>query len=281
MTLMTDQKREHVFLDSSDPLVPNQVFLDDPISPSIIKLPFPPQIDPYKLVSNRKQDGSMGRIPARTPNAFILYRKVFIESAHKVGYHLPMTVISTMASKSWKHESDIVKEEYRKISKQAYEIRKQLIPKSSKKKKRERWNFVSFSSKSNLNDNSSKIVMKTFVDKDIQQQKDLIETFNPNLEATNQFPSTESSSDNFDNETVSYTKGQLNYHTYDQKPVNYTNLEHKDIEFESFSHNNNMYDVNQYNLYNVDGMNYHSAGNSNSSIQISHYNFQSFYNYNM
>jgi hypothetical protein len=287
-----DQKREHIFLDSSDPSIPNQVFLDDPISPSFVKLPFPPQIDPYKLVTNRKQDNGMGCIPARTPNAFILYRKIFIESARKEGYHLPMTVISSMASRSWKHEPDIVKEEYKRISKQAFEIRKQLIPKSSKKKKREKWNFVSFTNKSNLNDNSSKIEMKTFVEnqskesKDIQQQKDLIgnsDSFNSNSESTNLIPSAD-----VNDEKVLYPKEQLNYQIYNQKPVNYTNLannsynNNKNIGFESLSHGNNVttiYDINQYQLYNDDGTN--SIINSHSAdislIQNPHYNYQSYY----
>nr|ANQ33052.1 MATA-HMG [Rhizophagus irregularis] len=290
-----DRKREHIFLDSSDPSMPNQVFLDDPISPSIVKLPFPPHIDPYKLITDRKQDGGMSRIPARTPNAFILYRKIFIESARKEGYHLPMTVISSMASKSWKHEPDNVKEEYKKISKQAFEIRKQLIPKTSRKKKREKWNFVSFSNKSNLNDSSNKIEMKTFVDnqsKDIQQQKDLSEnmdSFKPNLETVNPLPYADSLPNNVNEENGSYTKEQLNYQIDNQKPINsinYTNWAHnsynnnKDIGFESLSHGNNVtnvYDINQYQLYNDDGTNSHSADNS------LHYNFQPYYNnmYNM
>lgn len=282
----TDRKREHIFLDSSDPSMPNQVFLDDPISLSIVKLPFPPQIDPYKLITDRKQDGGMSRIPARTPNAFILYRKIFIESARKEGYHLPMTVISSMASKSWKHEPDNVKEEYKKISKQAFEIRKQLFPKSSRKKKREKWNFVSFSNKSNLNDNSNKIEMKTFVgnqSKDIQQRKDLnMDTFNTDLETANPLPSP----NNVNEENGSYTKE--NYQIDNQKPINsinYTNLAHnsynnnKNIGFDSLSHGNNVtnvYDINQYQLYNDDGTNSHTADNS------LHYNYQSYYNmYNM
>src|ERR1051325_4791647 len=122
-----NQNRERIFLDSSDPSIPNQVILHDS-TPSFIKLPFPPCIDPYKIILDRKQGGIMDHIPMKTPNAFLLYRKVFVESTQKEGYRLPMTVISSMASKSWKSEPDIVKEEYKRISKQILEIKNQIFP---------------------------------------------------------------------------------------------------------------------------------------------------------
>ncbi|CAG8630385.1 8559_t:CDS:1, partial [Scutellospora calospora] len=64
----------------------------------IIEPTFSPIIDMIELISKRSSDG---RIPARAPNAFIIYRKVYVETAREHGYCLPMTTISTMASQSW------------------------------------------------------------------------------------------------------------------------------------------------------------------------------------
>src|SRR5687768_16315307 len=128
-----NRKRECIFLDSSDPSMPNQILLHDSTSLSF-NLPFPPCIDPYKLILDRKQDIGIDHIPTRIPNAFLLYRKIFVESAHKEGYRLPMTVISSMASRSWKRESDTAKKEYKRISKHALQIRNQLFPKLERKR---------------------------------------------------------------------------------------------------------------------------------------------------
>ncbi|RIA89796.1 hypothetical protein C1645_850443 [Glomus cerebriforme] len=124
-----------VFIDSNNS---NQVIGLN--SRPIIKVPFPPIIDPYNLVVKTKD----GRIPARVPNAFIIYRKLFIETAKNDGYNLPMTVISSMASQSWEQESDVVKTEYKRLAKEAYEVRNEMLPKSQRKRKREKWNIISF-----------------------------------------------------------------------------------------------------------------------------------------
>jgi hypothetical protein len=107
----------------------------------IIKVPFPPVINPHDLVKAKN-----GKIPVRVPNAFIIYRKMFIETARNSGYYLPMTIITSMASQSWGQESDIVKTEYKRLSKEASKVRNEmLVPnKSQRKRKREKWNIISF-----------------------------------------------------------------------------------------------------------------------------------------
>ncbi|CAG8449586.1 18257_t:CDS:2 [Rhizophagus irregularis] len=129
--------RHRVFINSNDPGIHNQII--DGTQP-IIKLPFPPYIDPYDLII-KSQDG---KIPSRSPNAFIIYRKVFIETARNEGYILPMTVISSMASQSWERESEEVKEEYKRLSREAFDIRNEMLPKEKRKRKRGKWNIISF-----------------------------------------------------------------------------------------------------------------------------------------
>ncbi|CAG8616975.1 8956_t:CDS:1 [Gigaspora margarita] len=132
---------------------------------SLITLPFPPTIDPRDLVVPRP-DGHV----SRPPNTFIIYRRLFFETARDAGYNLPMNVISSMASKSWEHESDNVKKEYRRIAKEAFNYYNEIFPKvkAKPKKKRDQWRSVSFdkitrksrinkSIKSVNNDNSIKL----------------------------------------------------------------------------------------------------------------------------
>src|ERR1043165_9399318 len=106
----------------------------------IIKIPFPPDVDPCDLIVKTKD----GKVPSRAPNAFIIYRKIFIETAKKGGYYLPMTTISSMASKSWEQENEIVKDEYKRLAKEAYEVRNEMLPKSQRKRKRGKWNIITF-----------------------------------------------------------------------------------------------------------------------------------------
>ncbi|GBC05557.1 hypothetical protein RclHR1_00630004 [Rhizophagus clarus] len=129
--------RNRVFINSNNPSIHNKVI--DGTQP-IITLPFPPYIDPYDLIV-KTQDG---KIPSRVPNAFIIYRKFFIETSRKEGYVLPMTVISSMASRSWEQESEAVKEEYKRLSREAFDIRNEMLPKERRKKKRGKWNIISF-----------------------------------------------------------------------------------------------------------------------------------------
>lgn len=128
--------RACVFIDSSNPLLPSTVINS---AQPFIKLPFPPTIEPRDLLK-KTRDGGM----SKPPNAFIIYRKWFIETARSEGYFLPMTVISSMASQSWEQESPSVKAEYKRLGKEAFKIRNDMLPKSVRRRKREKWNIVKF-----------------------------------------------------------------------------------------------------------------------------------------
>ncbi|CAG8794833.1 16316_t:CDS:1, partial [Dentiscutata erythropus] len=130
--------RECVFIDSSDPSFPNQLINNN--SEQTFKPPFPPTINPHDLIEKR----SDGRTPARAPNSFIVYRKACVEAAREKGYYLPMTVISSIASKSWEQEPEVVKNEYMRIAREASKYHSEIYPKSYRRKKREKWNIVSF-----------------------------------------------------------------------------------------------------------------------------------------
>jgi len=148
--------RACVFINSNDPKIRNQLIN----TISFIKPKFPPSVDLLKLITKQTFTDS-SRSSGRAPNAFIIYRKAFVEAARKDGYQLPMTVISSMASRSWDLEPDLVKEEYKRLAKEANAIRNKLIPKLSRRRKREKWNIVSFppSPASNINSSSSSSVI--------------------------------------------------------------------------------------------------------------------------
>ncbi|CAG8693952.1 4253_t:CDS:1 [Acaulospora morrowiae] len=105
-----------------------------------IELPFPPSVDLINLITK----GSAGKKLARTPNAFLIYRKVFVETARHNGVSLPMTNISTLASKRWANESDLVKAAYKVIARDALLLRNDVFPKHGKRKRIDRWNLVTF-----------------------------------------------------------------------------------------------------------------------------------------
>ncbi|CAG8505829.1 3324_t:CDS:1 [Funneliformis mosseae] len=114
------------------------------ISHPFIKPKFPPIINLRELITKQVSTDPSKNNSGRAPNAFIIYRKIFVETARKDGYQLPMTVVSLMASQSWELEPDVVKEEYKRLAKEANIIRNEIIPKSSRRRKREKWNIVSF-----------------------------------------------------------------------------------------------------------------------------------------
>lgn len=82
--------------------------------PSII-IPFPPPINPEDLVGQKKD----GEVPSRAPNAFLIYRRVFVKELQAQNYAFKMTDVSSMASASWKREPEYVKNEYWRIAGEA------------------------------------------------------------------------------------------------------------------------------------------------------------------
>ncbi|CAJ0759148.1 17243_t:CDS:2 [Entrophospora sp. SA101] len=137
----SSNQRTVFFIDTSNPEV-NQTISACGSNP-FIKPPFPPVIDIRELIIKLTN----GKLPAKSPNAFLIYRKAFLGTVQADGYKLPMTVISTMVSKSWESEPQYVKDEYKKLSKEAFNRLNEMNPKSTKPNKRERWNFVSFEQK--------------------------------------------------------------------------------------------------------------------------------------
>ncbi|CAG8515317.1 5550_t:CDS:2 [Racocetra fulgida] len=152
---------------------------------------FPPTIDMIELISKKSPDG---RIPSRAPNAFIIYRKVYVETAREKGHFLPMTIVSAMASQSWESADEIVKAEYRRIAKEALRVRNEMYPKSGRRKRKDRWNIVSFDPPApppNKNDRRRKNVKnnaKNIKDVKINRNIETIKDTSPVIFDTNFIP---------------------------------------------------------------------------------------------
>ncbi|CAI2162603.1 7079_t:CDS:1 [Funneliformis geosporum] len=215
--------RACVFIDSSNPALPNQIMSNS--SHPFIKPPFPPLIDPKDLLIIGKDNK-----PSRSPNAFIIYRKVFFKTTRDQGYFLPMTIVSSMASKSWDQESEEVRGYYKLLAKEAYKYRTEKFPKKIKRRrKKEPWNAdIAFQ-----ND-----LYNTFFDdtKDAKSKKSSSSS-SPlpefQMEQINQSPliSQDSTSSNVSSQISSPNLEQQNYDGYDAS--------FNENQFQEFSTSNN------------------------------------------
>src|SRR5436190_12183687 len=78
----------------------------------LITLPFPPIISASDIINSRKPC----RVTSKSPNAFLIYRKAFLDYLSPLNHNLRMTDVSKLVSSHWKNESELVKDAYRKIS---------------------------------------------------------------------------------------------------------------------------------------------------------------------
>ncbi|CAG8830165.1 20399_t:CDS:1, partial [Gigaspora rosea] len=130
----------------TDNLVTDSVIVSEPSTLDKeeirINVPFPPKINPRDLITLLPD----GNVPTRTPNAFIIYRKALIEAIRAEGHNLPMSSISSIASKQWHKEPDFVKSEYKRLAIEALDHSNTMIKSSSisRRRKNERWNTITF-----------------------------------------------------------------------------------------------------------------------------------------
>ncbi|CAG8684148.1 7762_t:CDS:1 [Racocetra fulgida] len=80
-----------------------------------VKVPFPPSISARELIFHKKD----GEVPVRAPNAFLIYRRMYVKQLQAQDYAFKMTDVSSMASLSWKSEPNWVKDEYLRIAGEA------------------------------------------------------------------------------------------------------------------------------------------------------------------
>ncbi|KAF0533849.1 MATA-HMG [Gigaspora margarita] len=77
--------------------------------------PTPPSISPKINSRDLVILHPDGRVP-KPPNAFIICRKLFVETARTNGYNLPMNIMFSMASQSWEQESNEKRNQWKTVS---------------------------------------------------------------------------------------------------------------------------------------------------------------------
>ncbi|CAG8588612.1 12477_t:CDS:1 [Cetraspora pellucida] len=87
---------------------------------------FPPKVTIDELISKSLSNSDSKY--NRTPNPFIIYRKVFNREISKLKLDLSLKEISTKASESWNHETEHVKNAYRKLAEDAKLLFKNVAP---------------------------------------------------------------------------------------------------------------------------------------------------------
>ncbi|KAF0347913.1 MATA-HMG [Gigaspora margarita] len=93
------------FKESCSPVLNNSTF----------KLPFPPNFNVAADIVNRRKSS---QINLKAPNAFLIYRKIFLDYLGTTNHNLKMTDVSKLVSTYWKNEPESVKSFYKKVSQQ-------------------------------------------------------------------------------------------------------------------------------------------------------------------
>ncbi|CAG8580294.1 18173_t:CDS:1 [Cetraspora pellucida] len=87
---------------------------------------FPPKVTIDELISKSLSNSDSKY--NRTPNPFIIYRKVFNREISNLKLDLSLKEISTKASESWNKETEHVKNAYRKLAEDAKLLFKNVAP---------------------------------------------------------------------------------------------------------------------------------------------------------
>lgn len=93
----------------------------------VIKVPFPPNVNPTDLIRTDKN----GELLTRCTNKFLIYRNEYAKELKALGYKLSMRKVSSIAANSWKEEPEYVVRYYEEIAREVEKIHLQLSMSSS------------------------------------------------------------------------------------------------------------------------------------------------------
>ncbi|CAG8712392.1 14662_t:CDS:1, partial [Acaulospora colombiana] len=72
----------------------------------LIKVPFPPLVNPEELITRPRKAKS--KAPTKPPNAFMIYRMQYVKELHAREHRLPMRSVSAAVASSWRGEPEHV-----------------------------------------------------------------------------------------------------------------------------------------------------------------------------
>ncbi|CAG8457546.1 2595_t:CDS:1 [Ambispora leptoticha] len=131
---------------------PNSFFnttIINSLSDVIIKVPFPPKITPQELAQNK-----IGKKKSKNLNAFIVYRKQYLEQMHRLGLKPNMVQLSRKAGSAWEKEPQKVKKWYKDLAEKVVDILTERQIKSSDFVEND-WNIYTCNVKQNVKERSN------------------------------------------------------------------------------------------------------------------------------
>ncbi|CAG8535352.1 148_t:CDS:1 [Ambispora leptoticha] len=119
-----NHKPEWIFIQESfvctSPEEPIQHIIPEP-NPCI-KVPFPPEINPFELIRTDEK----GELRSRCTNKFLIYRNEYAKQLETYGYKISMRKVSCMAARAWKEEPNYVIRYYEDIAREVEKLHVQL-----------------------------------------------------------------------------------------------------------------------------------------------------------
>ncbi|CAG8554791.1 14572_t:CDS:2 [Ambispora leptoticha] len=116
-------------------------------------VPFPPKITPEECIVLKDN-----KIPSKSPNCFIIYRRAFQKEIRENKCYFKLDYVSKLASETWKQEPHEVKTAYKEIAKQANYLLVNLRAKAA----REKNNF-----EEKMEDNSEEMELNAYNERQI------------------------------------------------------------------------------------------------------------------
>jgi hypothetical protein len=113
MTETISQQKEFVFISVDGKQTKNHALSP----PENLKVEFPPKFTDSELGRTRDSKGSVKS--KKPPNAFILFRKKYVESLHRLGHHDAMKKVSGWARDAWNKLSQAEKDQYEQYANRA------------------------------------------------------------------------------------------------------------------------------------------------------------------
>ncbi|CAB4393645.1 uncharacterized protein OCT59_007460 [Rhizophagus irregularis] len=113
MTETISQQKEFVFISVDGKQTKNHAISP----PENLKVEFPPKFSDSELGRTHDKKGS-GK-SKKPPNAFILFRKKYVESLHRLGHHDAMKKVSGWARDAWNKLSQAEKDQYEQYANRA------------------------------------------------------------------------------------------------------------------------------------------------------------------
>nr|CAG8615639.1 8444_t:CDS:2 [Entrophospora candida]CAG8622550.1 8636_t:CDS:2 [Entrophospora candida] len=182
-----------------------------------VKVPYPPPIKPEELVIPKKN----GEVPSRSPNPFIIYRRLYHRELKAKNLTLKMTDVSSMASTSWKKEPKSIKDAYFQIAEKARNMLTDTRQKSltfSRRKRKPNLSSISNNHNRFVNSNNQKrstTYSPTLIKSSYKKQKSSSDLVQSLKDFENCFGITTANSDN-----ISQTQQTMSSPSYSFSLVN-------------------------------------------------------------